>query len=401
MKILLTADLQIGAGQDLGVGQYGPGSRFHDQTEMLGRIAGIAIEEQADLVCVLGDVFDRATPQPHEILAFQAFVRALNQTGTQVFCLLGNHDSRSAALPSALEIFGETGCVIALQPSLYPIGDVVLAALPWTPPGQMVAQNPGMSRDEINDLTAQALVNAAHLLAARCEIEHPGKKALLVGHWAISGAALPTGLDTGMLREPVIPLDGLTSSGFDLAFFGHLHIAGVLAAGPTPVGYCGSPWVNSWGEASGDHGVWIYSTEGAGALKFHPVDDPKRFVTLDVGFTETTVLGGQRDYVMTMPSQAPLLAGALVRVRYTVSEEVAARIDQNAIRQTLLAQGAVKVVFRPTVERAVRARVAEMAEDMGEAAALDLWLSSQDVDAELAAQLRLAHATYLEGIRAA
>lgn len=134
-------------------------------------------------------------------------------------------------------------------------------------------------------------------------------------------------------------------------------------------------------------------------LKFHPIEDPKRFVTLDVGFTETTVLGGQRDYVMTMPSQAPLLEGALVRVRYTVSEELAARIDQNAIRQTLLGQGAVKVVFRPTVERAVRARVAEMAEDMGEAAALDLWLSSQDIAAELAAQLRLAHAGYLEAVR--
>lgn len=401
MKVLLTADLQIEAGADLGVGTFGPGSRFDDQVLMMKRIADLAAEEDVELVCCLGDIFDQARPTPHAILAFQGFVRRLISEGRQVFCLLGNHDSRSAALPSALEIFGETGCVIALQPSLYPVDDIVLAALPWTPPGQMVAQNPGMSRDEINDLTAQALVNAAHLLAARCEIEHPGKKALLVGHWAISGAALPTGLDTGMLREPVIPLEGLTNSGFDLAMFGHIHLAGMLATGPTPTGFTGSPWVSSWGEASGDHGVWIYSTEGAGALKFHPVDDPKRFVTLDVGFTETTVLGGQRDYVMTMPSQAPLLAGALVRVRYTVSEEVAARIDQNAIRQTLLAQGAVKVVFRPTVERAVRARVAEMAKDMGEAAALDLWLSSQDVDAELAAQLRLAHATYLEGIRAA
>ena len=399
MRVLLTADLQLGAGQGLGVGEYGEGSRFHDQTVMLDRIWEIASEEAVELICVLGDVFDRARPAPHEILAFQAFVRQCVDSGRKVFALLGNHDVRSAALPSALEIFGDNGCVIALAPSLYPIGDLALCALPWTPPSRIVAANPGVSRDELNDQTAQALVNAAHLLATRCEVEHPDKTAVLVGHWAISGAMLPTGLESGMLREPVIPVEGLTSSGFALAAFGHIHVTGVLASGPTPVLYTGSPWTNSWGETDSEHGVWIYDSAGAGSLRFVPVEDPKRFVTLEPSFAETTVFGGEREYTMTLREQAPQLAGALVRVRYTVSEEVAARLDLAAMRQVLLSQGAVKVVFRPTVERSVRARVASASEDLDEVAALELWLSSQDVARPLADELRRAHAGYLERVR--
>ncbi len=198
----------------------------------------------------------------------------------------------------------------------------------------------------------------------------------------------------------MIPLEGLTSSGFALALFGHIHSAGMLAAGPCPVGFTGSPWVNDWGETQEAHGVWIYESAGAGSLKFHAIADPKRFVTLEPTFVDATAMGQTRpDYVPTFPSPVPSLDGALVRVKYAVSEKVAVGFDTAAFRRQLLAQGALKVVFRPTVERTVRARAQEASADLAESAALEMWISSQQLNGALADGLREAHGQYMARVR--
>ncbi len=94
------------------------------------------------------------------------------------------------------------------------------------------------------------------------------------------------------------------------------------------------------------------------------------------------------------------IGGAAVRVRYAVDEEQARRIDQAAIRRSFLEAGAVRVVFRPTVERKVRARVDAMNESLDQTEAFALWLASQNgkinVDPEA---LRALHAEMLERAR--
>ena len=388
MKALLTADLQLGAGLTLGAGEFGPGSRFQDQCDVLDRIADLAVAEQCGLVFVLGDIFERARPEPHHVLAFQGFVRRLNADGIRVFCLVGNHDIRSAALPSAVEIFGETGCVVALQPSIYPVDDIVIAALPWTHPGNVVAAMDGVDRDSVNDAAARGLAEGAMVMSVRCETEFPHLTPLLVGHWAISGASLPTGLDTAMLREPVIPLEALQETGFALAAFGHIHKAQVVASDPVPTIYAGSPQVNSWGEADGEHGIWVWDSAPPGALKFHAIED-RAFVAVDWDVEREVAEGEWQN-----------LRDAVVRVKYTATEEQARRIDHGHIRRALLEAGAAKVVIRPTVEREVRARVAEMAHDVDEASALELWLESQGINGTQADALRSAHAEYLARLSA-
>jgi exonuclease SbcD len=191
---------------------------------------------------------------------------------------------------------------------------------------------------------------------------------------------LPTGLPTAMLREPVIPLEGISESGFALAMWGHIHVAGMIAAGPTAVGYCGTPYVCNWAEAEQPHGVWIYES-GESALRFVEVPDNRRFLTLD--WEPYDDFAGVD------------VAGAVVRVRYTVSEEESRRVDQNGARQILMDAGATKVVFRPTIVREQRARVEEISDDLTETAALDLWLTAQSINGDTAAALHAAHAEYL------
>jgi len=396
MRVLFTGDWQLGAGQNLGTAEYGHGSRFQDQIDVLERIGDLAIEQDVKLVGMLGDAFERERPAPHEILAVQGFVHRMNQAGIRCLFLMGNHDSRGAALPSALEIFADTGCAVALAPTLleFPPNapEVVVACLPWVPPGAIVAEMGDVPRDEVNDRAALALAGGARMLAERCKVEYPDAIRILVGHWSISGASLPTGLDTAMLREPVIPLESLTESGFHLAAFSHIHRAQVLASGPTPVFYTGAPMVNTWGEVEGDHGVWIYDTEGP-SLKMHSIADNKRFLTYDPQWTFGEVA--------TWLEPDVDVVGAVVRVAYTLTEEEARKADQSVIRKRLLELGAAKVIFKPTIVKDQRARAEGIADDsLDEVGALELWLSSQMIEAPLAAAMRSEHARYLAEAKA-
>ncbi len=118
-------------------------------------------------------------------------------------------------------------------------------------------------------------------------------------------------------------------------------------------------------------------------LKFHPIADSKRFLTVKVDLSVSDDYG-RLD-----------VANAVVRFQYVATEEQARAFDQAAVRRLLMENGAVKVIFQPTVERTVRARVAEMREDMDEASALELWLTNQGINGSGAEALRLAHSEYV------
>lgn len=393
MKLLFVGDLQLGAGLDLGFGEYGEGSRFHDQEQILDRVAKVAEDREVDLVAVLGDVFERAVPKPWEILAFQTFVRRLVYNGKRVLVIVGNHDVKSAALPTALSIFAEQGVEVALGPTLYPLDELVIAALPWAPTTRLLASVEGpVDRDRVNELAAKALVNGARVLGTRCEVEYDGRIPILVGHWSVEGAALPTGIETSQLHEPVLPLDAVADSGFRIAAFGHIHKPQVLAKEPGVVFYTGSPQVCDWGEAGFEHGVWLYDSAGAGALKFQPVED-RPFLTIDLDAAK---------YLEAGPALVEGIAveGAFVRVKYECDEEQARRIDHGALRASLTACGARKVVLRPKVSRAARARVAAVEQGISEDAAFDLWLHSLETDPGPAEPLVELHREYLRRVTA-
>jgi hypothetical protein len=84
-----------------------------------------------------------------------------------------------------------------------------------------------------------------------------------------------------------------------------------------------------------------------------------------------------------------------VRLTYTVSESRARSLDQSDLRRIVIDAGAERVILRPTIVREQRARVAAMADDLTETDALDLWLTSQQINGSTAAALHAAHAGYL------
>jgi hypothetical protein len=129
-------------------------------------------------------------------------------------------------------------------------------------------------------------------------------------------------------------------------------------------------------------------------LRFIPLTD-RDFITLDFDFTDW---GDIPEWDTLIPPEQ--YEGANVRVRYRCDEEMARRIDETQIRRILAGYGALKVVFRPTVERKVRARVEAMDESLDETEALNLWIASQNgrvsVDPEA---LRTLHGEFLARAR--
>ena len=77
----------------------------------------------------------------------------------------------------------------------------------------------------------------------------------------------------------------------------------------------------------------------------------------------------------------PDVDGAIVRVRYTATEEDARQIDHAGVRAELEHAGAWRVSFEPTILRETQARV-EIAESTDDLEAFDQWLEAEQLDAE-------------------
>lgn len=105
----------------------------------------------------------------------------------------------------------------------------------------------------------------------------------------------------------------------------------------------------------------------------------------------------QADAIYTIDS--PAMKDAVVRFRYTATAEQAKRIDHRKLRDALYAAGAHKVyAIEANVERETRARVEGVDENLGEAAALDLYIEAQGIDPAMAERMRERTRTYMEGV---
>ncbi len=99
MKILHTSDWHVGR-------TIRGRSRAQEHIEVLAELVSIADHEQVDLVLVVGDLFDTASPTPEaEQIVYRALLD-LAATGATVVVLSGNHDNprRLGALEPVLEL---------------------------------------------------------------------------------------------------------------------------------------------------------------------------------------------------------------------------------------------------------------------------------------------------------
>lgn len=395
MKILCFGDLHLGAGTGYG---RTPGDRLDDQRHVLGRIGGLAIEHQVDLILNVGDTFEGPGVTPEQLDTFAMFIEKTNLVGIPVLAITGNgkHDAAMRDT-TAVDVFRHIpGITVSSAPQLVDVAGITIATLPWVHPGRLVAaENGDVDRDDINVTAARLLVATARGLH-----EHipAGRPAILALHGSVSGASLPAGLPVDDLREPVLDWDALDALGFDAIVAGHIHKSQMLglpfeSKGETCGFYVGSPLPLNFGEGDIEHGVWILELgddvfDGA-EIEFIPVES-RPFVTLDVDLSDDP------DAELALP--VAVHEGAVVRLRYRATQAQQRRIDVAQLRAALLDAGAHVVKVEPDIVREDRTRVETVTEDLAPLDAFTMWAVANDIEQELAARAHARMSTLLEAI---
>ncbi len=364
MKLLILSDTQIGATTvDLA-----------DQRAVLDRIIAIGLERNVDLVLHAGDVFEGAVVTPEHLRCFLDGTAPLREAGIPMCIALGNgkHDSSVRAV-HALDVLRDIdGFDISDRPKREAYGEINVCTLPYVPINNLIAKMDGKAdHASATELATKMLVGIARDLYA------PGVPSVLLAHWFIDNTSLPTGLPVDQMHEPVLPWADLDAIGYDAIIAGHNHhgqqisrplidsTLGIVVGSPQPLNH---------GEAGYEHGCWIIEVNDALVLdppgrvieEFVPIES-RQFATIDYNDT-----GWNFD------------DGAIVRVRYTASEDEARRIDHEQLRRTLIEEGASKVTIEPTIIRKERARAQQISESLSPVDALAEFCEANDVEPDRA-----------------
>lgn len=395
-KLVCFGDLHLGQGPAYG---RKPGERLADQDAVLQQIADLAIERNADGVLCAGDLFEGPSLPPEQLDIFARFIARCRVAGIPIISVLGN-STHDAALreTNGLQIFSHIpGITVSATPDVYLFAGCAVATLPWVSPARLVAARGGGDRDEVNAEVAQLLLDIAARGKEDCERVAPGAPHILLGHWSVSGAALPTGLPTDTLREPVIPSVDLDAIGFDHIVLGHIHHSQQVGARGF---YVGSPLPLNFGEQDDLHGVVILHTDEREAIDYYAAEfvpiASRPFVTIDVDFTD-----GEDFSQIIEGSEARNLDGAIVRLRFTGTSSQMRTANVSAAVEALHAAGAHVVKPEPRPVHESRARVTvERPDEITEQEWLDRWLDVTETPEDARTDVRAVFAGYRDGATA-
>lgn len=369
-RLLFLADTQLGVGT----------VTLTDQRAVLDRIVQVALDEHVDVVVHGGDVFEGPVVTPEQLRVFLDATEPLRAAGIPLLVLRGNGRHDMAVRPvHALDVLRDVpGFVVADRPDVYVVEGCAICALPWVHPGRLLANlNGSVNHDTVNSVVARMLADIAADLYGKVSLDVPHVSAILVAHWAISSAKLPSGLSVADLREPVLPWADLDAIGYDLIVGAHIHEPQNLnnPSLDETVGFViGSPQQLNFGE-QGERGCWIVTVaDGATASKFVPITS-RAFVTLDLEVDDL--------------ADDPLIPeGAIVRVRTRLTEEEFQALDQLWLRQRFLDAGAEHVRLDLDVERETRRRI-EITEQLSPVEAMTLYCDAAGIDEPLRGALIL------------
>ncbi len=361
-----------------------------DQREVLDRIVQVAIDRKVDTVLHGGDVFEGPVVTPEQMRTFLNGVAPLRAHGIPLLVIAGNgrHDA-SVREVNALDVLREVdGIRVADTPTVAVLGEgkVAVCCLPWVHGGRLIASmNGSLTHDAANETTAQMLVRIAGHLHAQARMlslntlgDSESLPTVLLAHWSISGSALPTGLPVDEMREPILSWADLDAIGFDAVIGAHIHVPQRIdnpELDRTLGVVVGAPQQLNHGD-QGERGCWIVDLgDLLASAEFVPIES-KRFVTYEPGF----LLDDSR------LERLPLvgLDDAIVRVRYTATEDQARRVDHDELRRELLDAGASRVTIEPQIIRKERARAQQISEHLSPVDALAEFCEANDVEPDRA-----------------
>ena len=345
IRILHTGDIHLG---DLnGPIRDGKNARREDTLACMSYIVDKAKEQGPHISIIAGDLFNRSRVWADTALddvneAISAFLRPLCEASEQVVLLFGtsNHDN-PRAFDTLVELTKDLKNLhIYTKPQVDRLstseGAIQIVALPGFDKGRLRLFYPNADK-ETENRNATALINDV-LLGLSTQVD-PYVPSVLVAHYTVAGSEADNG-STFMAGQDVVILPStIDSTGVTLGCFGHIHRPQKLLCN-TPAYYCGSPNQLTFNDEGTKHGFYFHELDTMlgkyGVRKSTFIHTPERqHYTYRMGQDEVEAFTQKGELNPPSPT-----GDAIVRVRYSCSQEQEKALNKAELQKKLLAAGA-------------------------------------------------------------
>lgn len=351
MKILHTADWHIG--NFPGPEKDGRNLRADDTGMCIQHLHDIALLEKPQMVLVSGDIFHQARVWAdrglHEV---EVAIRALTALSKicPVVVVRGtpNHDGSEQFSMLDAHFSGDDSVHIITEPTVfqvkgYKITDrwVNIACLPGFDRGIFRAKFPGLSKEEENVVFTEELGKTILALRAECDPRYPS---VLMSHYTVPGCNTESGQTQFLTQfEPVLLPEMLDAASFGLVALGHIHRPQMIPTCKNTF-YSGAINALNFNDEGQDRGFLIHEFPDDGSAVQHTfIKTPAReFLTLRFVQADIEAINdGALEYVAENRWRwNNSVAGKIVRVLYTCTEDAHKAFNRSLLEKQLYADGA-------------------------------------------------------------
>ena len=281
MKLIHTADWHLGKN----IEGY---TRLEEQRQFLKDFIKICEDEQADMIIIAGDIYDKSVPSAEAVNVFDEFLTDLSEITPEIPILIisGNHDSPDR-LKYASEILKRHHIYLAGNVPERPeehiekvtlhdaYGEVDFYLLPFMKPAYV--------KNIFVDGTPETYSDAVKEIIKREKIDYKDKRNVLVSHQFYVGekAESPETCDSEVFSVGGIDnVDIGSVKEFDYVALGHLH--GAQCIGKPEIRYCGTLLKYSVSESTQNKSLTVVTLKAKGEkpeienYPLHPLRDVRK-----------------------------------------------------------------------------------------------------------------------------
>lgn len=388
----------------IGVGYPGPTpfARFQDIEKILDWTADKLIEEKVQIALICGDCFkdakvmlDRAS---QEIASIVRFLRRLSDANITTIMISGTPSHDAIPAYDLIDAMSIPRLIIWTKPGINRLRNI--ACLPGLNRAALLTQDEykGLPPEQVHRIMTYKITQLCVGMAAQMPNDMPK---ILMAHMTYQGAE--TGFtDLLMQNEPILTREAV--SGFDLVCLGHIHKPQTIDG---KVFYSGPVERLSFNEEDVTPGFWVYDIQmnDTGYKKQYLIQPQfietpaRRFVTRSFdNCIEALEMHGASFFGSGFADD---LKDAIVRIRYSCSEEVAKQLNRKELEKALYQAGCFYVAeIKGEVQRVDRVRDSQVTENLSVGQALDRWCIQQDIEEDERQALGAMTAELLEGVQA-
>ena len=333
-EIVCVGDVHEGLNFDFRIDpETGISERALDLHGNFARAARWAIEHQASLFCILGDLFDRAHVAP----VFREMVRRdviepLGAAGIEVWILAGNHDEpRRTARSTSLDDYRGYAHVKVFRSPKVEIREVDgrkigFILIPYMHPEQVVEQvRQTLGKEVPRELAYEAARQTwKEWIHNRATDLSAVDQRVLFGHFEFQGVRYASTAPSEVVPNDFTFTPEMVPDAIDLVVFGHIHMHQTVGG---KIVYVGAPERIDWGERLDPKGFLALRPEGTWSfieLPARPMDKVEAVVGMGDDVTERV-----------LAALPPQVDGHLVRIEITLPDELRNRLDEKRLADRL------------------------------------------------------------------